>query len=470
MLDADAMGLLPEQVATETCRLGPRLVAILTDQVNSGDVTKMAAAGETARAIKQRAPHIPVILTGNVPSAYPENTLREESADLVCQGEPYKPLAELVTRLKSTGGDLRLADNEMPGIWAKYGETIVPSHAAPRFAQIDELLFPAWDMLPPARYRAHHWHCFDRLQERSPYAAIFTNMGCPHNCDFCCVNVAAGGPNLRFHGPDYVCGEIDLLVRKHGVRNIRILDNVFTARLDRVEELCDKITARWQGLNFWAYARVDSIRSPDILKKMKRAGVNWLAYGFEAAHDRVRAAVKKGTRQDQTEQVIEWTRQAGINIVANFIFGLPEDDLASMQLTLDMAKQYNFEWVNFYCAMAYPGTALYAQARQNGVPLPSSWSGYSQYSPDALPLPTRFLTSAEVLAFRDHAFTEYYTRPAYQTMLRERFGDEAVAFLKRILSLEIKRNPPHPADKGPSVNANPNTAAQPFTLAGRNQT
>ena len=50
----------------------------------------------------------------------------------------------------------------------------------------------------------------------------------------------------------------------------------------------DRLIAKQFDLNFWAYARVESVRNPDILKKMKKAGVNWLAYGIEAASETVR--------------------------------------------------------------------------------------------------------------------------------------------------------------------------------------
>jgi mono/diheme cytochrome c family protein len=45
----------------------------------------------------------------------------------------------------------------------------------------DQLSFAAWDLLPMSRYRAHHWHCFDRLDRRQPYASLYTNLGCV-NC------------------------------------------------------------------------------------------------------------------------------------------------------------------------------------------------------------------------------------------------------------------------------------------------
>ena len=49
LLDAEAEGLLPDQVAATVAQQSPRLVVVSTDHVNSGDVTKMAAAEEVVR-------------------------------------------------------------------------------------------------------------------------------------------------------------------------------------------------------------------------------------------------------------------------------------------------------------------------------------------------------------------------------------------------------------------------------------
>jgi anaerobic magnesium-protoporphyrin IX monomethyl ester cyclase len=113
--------------------------------------------------------------------------------------------------------------------------------------------------------------------------------------------------------------------------------------------------------------------------------------------------------------------------------------MESMQATLDAAKRHNAEWANFYCAMAYPGTELHAQAVRQGVPLPSSWEGYGQYSESILPMPTAALRPEEILRFRDEAFREYFDRPAYWSRLQSLFGDPAVAFVREILRHKLRR-------------------------------
>ena len=67
-------------------------------------------------------------------------------------------------------------------------------------------------------------------------------------------------------------------------------------------------------------------------------------------------------RFDQQEifEAVEYVREAGIQVIGNYIFGLPEDDPDTMQATLDLAMELSCEFANFYSAMAYPGSPLYA--------------------------------------------------------------------------------------------------------------
>ncbi|MBI2848212.1 MAG: radical SAM protein, partial [Chloroflexi bacterium] len=245
-------------------------------------------------------------------------------------------------------------------------------------------------------------------------------------------------PGIRFRSPEKVVEEIDFLVKKHKIKNLKIIDELFALREDRVISICDLLIRGGYDLNIWAYARVDTV-SERMLKKMKQAGINWLAYGFESASDIVRKGVAKKTGEDVTRRAIDMTRASGIYIMGNFIFGLPDDNLETMQQTLEMAKEYNFEYVNFYTAMAYPGSSLYDDALEQGIKLPGSWHGYGQFSEEAIPMPTRYLSAADVLRFRDRAFKEYFSNPKYISMVREKFGAKVVEHIEEMLKHEIQR-------------------------------
>ncbi len=176
------------------------------------------------------------------------------------------------------------------------------------------------------------------------------------------------------------------------------------------------------------------------LETLKKAGVNWLALGIESANTKVRKDVIKGRFEDvDIRDVVKKIRDHGINVIANYIFGLPEDDMDSMQMTLDLALELNTEEGNFYSAMAYPGSPLYGQAVKAGWKLPDRYAGYSQHSYYCKPLPTKHLTSEQVLAFRDEAWMTYHTNPAFLNLLKEKFGKIAVDETLRSTEIKLKR-------------------------------
>ena len=437
IFDAEVENWSPQGTADKITAENPRLTAIITlgSNPSASSTPKMTAVSELLRSLREKAPRLRTVLGGLHPSALPVLTLQEEPVDYVAQGEGFFTIFELLETLKAGNEPEEV---QISGLWYRQNHKVIPG---PRAALVDPNALPlaAWDLLPMDRYRAHNWHCFTHINERQPYAFMFTSLGCPYSCNYCNIHALYNDkPGIRFRQPEKVVEEIDLLNRKYGIRNIKFMDELFAIKEDRVNRLCDLIIRGGYDLNIWAYARVDTVNEA-MLKKMKQAGINWLCYGFESASRRVRDGVAKKTEQDMTRQAIEMTRDAGIYILANFIFGLPDDDLETMQETLDMAMEYNFEYVNFYMAMAYPGSQLYLDAMKNGVQLPESWHGYGQFSPEALPLPTRYLSPAEVIRFRDNAFREYFRNPKYLTMVRQKFGPEVVDHINGMLKNQIRR-------------------------------
>jgi radical SAM superfamily enzyme YgiQ (UPF0313 family) len=245
---------------------------------------------------------------------------------------------------------------------------------------------------------------------------------------------------VRFKSPEKVLEEIDVLVKKYGIKYIKILDECFVLNLKHVNAICDLLINRGYDLNMWAYARVDTI-SEEILKKLKKAGVQWLGFGIESASEISLADVDKGQfGLQKIKNTMEMVKNSGININTNFMFGLPEDTTDSMEQTLQLARDINPEFINFYCTMAYPGSELYNQCLRDGIPLPESWIGFSQLSYEAFPLPSKYLSSKKILSFRDSAFNRFFeNNDAYFDNIREKFGQSAVDAVKEMLKYSPKR-------------------------------
>lgn len=241
--------------------------------------------------------------------------------------------------------------------------------------------------------------------------------------------------------PENVVEEMLYLNEHFGIRNIKIADEMFVLNKQHVLGICKEIERHQLSgrLNIWAYARVDTVTF-DLLGPMAAAGFRWLALGIESASEHVRDGAKKGGfGQEDILKTVSLIQSYGINVIGNYIFGLPDDTDDTMHQTLALAKEARCEFANFYTAMAYPGSALYAQASEKGIALPDSWSGYSQHSYDCQPLPTDELTSAEVLAFRDYAFQNYFADASYLNLIERRFGQNVVEHIGKMRSKPLPR-------------------------------
>lgn len=447
IIDAEADELTPEEVADRVAYLRPTLAAVVVyGHQPSASTQNMPAAGAICRSIKSLAPEQNVLLVGGHVAALPERTLLEEGADFIAGGEGFATIVALVEALRTARPELA----KVHGLWYREDEQIRANADLPLVSDLDAQVpgSAAWDLLPMTKYRAHNWHCFGGL-DRQPYAAIYTSLGCPYHCSFCCIQAPfrqgehAGGVrstvnSYRLWSTEAVLDQLDVLVNRFGVHNVKIADEMFVLNRRHVLDLCAGISKRRYDLNIWAYARVDTIKD-DMLGPLRDAGFTWLALGIEAGAERVRANVDKRFHQEEVFEIVAKIRAAGINIIGNYIFGLPEDDADTMQATLDLAVELNCEFANFYATMAYPGSALYAQAIKKNVSLPASWSGYAQHAHDCLPLPTRHLSAREVLRFRDEAFLCYYTAPDYLAMIERRFGPATAEELRRMTRVRLER-------------------------------
>ncbi len=447
IVDADAEELTPEQTADRIAESGPRLAAIVVyGHQPSASTQNMTGASAIATAVKERAPETKVLMLGGHVAALPERTLAEERCDFVARGEGLYAVVDLLEALRATDSpDLR----GVRGLGYRRNGSVAFNAPAPLVTALDtDMPGIAWDLLPMTRYRAHNWHGFGHLQ-REPYAALYTTLGCPYHCSFCCIQapfregeralgLASRVNSYRFWSPQRVIEEIDVLVNTYGVHNIKCADEMFVLNARHVIGICDLLIERGYDLNIWAYARVDTVTDA-MLDKLRRAGFQWLALGIEAADEGVLADVDKRYDVNETYGTVRKVKAAGINIIGNYIFGLPEDTTETMEETLRLALDLKCEFANFYAAMAYPGSPLYARAAEEGWRLPDGWSGYSQHAPDTLPLPTRHLSAGEVLRFRDRAFNVYFSDPGYLGLVREKFGDATLAHVREMASHRLER-------------------------------
>jgi len=449
ILDCEAEQLTSEEAAAIINDYNPRLATIVVyGQQPSASTQNMAGVRDLCNILSDSYGRIKTLLVGLHPSAVSRQTLRDEKIDFVCQGEGLYTISGLL-ELSNMEDASQL--QKVPGLWFRDEGKIrctKPAPIVPQEQLESDLPGMAWDLLPMDKYRTSNWHAMSNNNDRVPFASLYTSLGCPFRCSFCCINAPFGNNNVenwdhgrnkfRFWQPEFIITEF-AKIHKMGIRNVKIADEMFVLNKSHFLEVCNRITERQYDFNIWAYARVDTVK-PEFLEPLKNAGVNWLALGIESGNTVVRKDVVKGKFTEvNIKDLVKQIQNAGINVIGNYIFGLPEDDLNTMQDTLDLALELNCEFANFYSAMAYPGSKLYIDALRENWDLPDSYVGYSQHSYEAKPLPTKHITSGEVLGFRDRAFNVYYENEQYLSYIKDKFGQATHDDIVRMTRHTLKR-------------------------------
>ena len=182
ILDANAENLTAAETAEIVKDYNPKLVSIIVHgHQPSASSHLMGAVGETCREIKGRS-NIPIVLEGIHPSSLPERTLREEDIDYVVRGEGHHAIFGLLEKSD---------ERKIPGLcWIDKDGIFMRNNTSPLITNLsEELSEVAWDLLPMGKYRSHNWHAsFGDVEDRKPYASLYTSLGCPFRCSFCCIN------------------------------------------------------------------------------------------------------------------------------------------------------------------------------------------------------------------------------------------------------------------------------------------
>ena len=452
ILDCDAERLSLEQSVARIQDCKARLLCfVLYGQNPNSGTTSMIGAIKLAEAVKSAGISTPICFCGSHTQALPMEVLSNEAVDIILLNEGVYALNNLL------GSNLRDDLLSIKGIGHKHDGTKklnAPEIVVPQSRMDEDMPGYAWELLPfkdkPLDlYRAHFWHAGFNHDLRTPFAAIYTSLGCQFACEFCMINIvnrmdngqwvdASDSKGMRFWSPEWVLKEMRKLADM-GVKTLRISDEMFFLNRKFYAPILENCIDEQFDFNMWTYSRVDSVR-PSALETFKKAGVNWLALGIEAGNQQVRQEVSKGSfKEINIRDVCKTITDADINIISNYIFGFPEDTIDTMEQTLDLALELNTEMANMYPCQALPGSPLYNRAKKEGWKLPKTYEGFAFLSYECDPLQTKYLSAAEVLRFRDDAWNKYFTNPQYLSLVEKRFGLKQRENVENMAKIQLKR-------------------------------
>lgn len=404
IIDASALDMTWKALEKEIKRVSPDVVAVtaLTPTINQ--------ALKTAEIAKKVCPDAVIVLGGYHPSFNYEEVLEEDFVDVVVRGEGEATMLELVETIER-GGNL----SEVKGI--AFEDTVTPLR--PLITDLDSLPFPARHLLPMDHYKLFNMD--------TKMATMISSRGCPMQCSFC-ASAALHGSKMRLRSPKNVVDEMEHLVKDHGVETIAFMDDTFTLKRSRVEEICAEIKRRNLDVFWGCTARVDTL-SEDVIREMKEAGCIAMFMGVESADQQVLDRVNKKTSVEKIRRAFEISRKEKMRTIASVVLGMPGDTKESIARTVNFVKDLKPSYAIFSLATPYPGTRFYQQTLEKNLIKVRDWSKYTLISPI---IETMECSLEELKNMQNKAFCKFYLRPGY--ILRQAWMDGPI-LLKTIASV-----------------------------------
>lgn len=358
--------------------------------------------------VKQVNPEVLTVVGGPHVTLVSHEFLEEaNNVDVVVRGEGEYAMLDIVQALESNH-----SFDKIEGLAYRENEKIVLTRSRPLIENLDELPYPAYDLVDMEKYLAPKNIGYRSFQNRA--ISMITSRGCPFNCCFCAVHLHMG-KEFRAHSSEYVLDHIQFVVDKYKVKNIFFEDDNLTLDEKRFEAICDGIISRrikigWETPNG---VRADCLNLK-LLKKMKQSGCKSVFVGVESGEQQILDNVI-GKSLD-LKRVIEFAKDAkeiGLKTGAFYIIGFPGETKQDMQKTVDFALKLKRDYdVGMHLFMATPsfGTRLYEDCMKKGqISGDLAWNAFAEArQPKGLPLiTTNEFTPAEVKEIASKALSQY---------------------------------------------------------------
>lgn len=317
---------------------------------------------ELARKIRQAFPHTPLIIGGEHATSTWQYILEScPAVTAVCRGEGEETICDLAT-WADHGGQLET----IAGIAYRQNGQAAFTGPRARIKSVDEIMPPAWDLIPIKTYLDNHYSYGVNLGRTMP---ILATRGCPYQCTFC-SSPEMWTTRYYMRSVDKVLDEIEHYLHHYQATNIDFYDLTAIIKKEWILHFCDEVLRR--GLQFtWQLpsgTRSEALDA-EVLPKLYAAGCRNLVYAPESGSERTLREIKKKIRLPRMLESMQAAKRAGLNLKCNLIIGFPKEHRGDVWRTLRFALQLAWLGVDdapLYIFSPYPGTELYDYLRSTG--------------------------------------------------------------------------------------------------------
>lgn len=339
-------------------------------------------AWEAAKTAKKHG--AVTILGGPHLTLMPHESMEKDQVDLVVRGEAEQTIVEIVQALEKDRGHSPASNKprlfrqeDMAGIsgLSYRDETGKIQHNIDRHLSddIDAIPFPAHHLFKIEHYTNLN-PLTDGLDPNARAYTIVTSRGCPYKCTFCSKPIT--GNTWRARSVDNVIAEWRWLVEELGATEIGITDDIWNLDRQRAKELCRALIDNKLNHVPWVTIHGMKVNNTDaeLFKLMKQAGCKRVGFGVENGDDEMlRKVIKKGQTVDMVRDAVRWAKEAKLQTMGFFIYGMPGETEESMEKTTQLALELDPDLAHFMMAAPFPGTEMWDKLLMSGAVNNGNW-------------------------------------------------------------------------------------------------
>jgi len=353
IIDAKVRNLTLKEIMQEINEFGPDIVGIsccFTIGINFA--LKIAKESKNKGYI--------TVLGGWHPSFVYSEVLKYPYVDVIVRGE-----GEITFRKLIKNRDLE----NIRGISYKSNGNIINNPDRPLIKDLNKLPFPARKL----RNNKSYFQIF-----QMPIDVIETSRGCPFKCTFCNIHLFYRG-TYRTKSIERVIQELKIIAGQKRHKNVLIVDDNFTANMNRVGKICDLIIKEGIKLDLICQSRIDVItKNPHIIEKMSKAGF-WLFFlGIESFNQKSLNEIQKKVKFRDIVKAIKILHDNNIVIIGSLLVGsnLDEEE-KDIDLMIKIVKKLAIDFPIYSVMTPLPGTKFRDLLIEKNYLLSHNWSEYN---------------------------------------------------------------------------------------------